>query len=281
MATRKQGIVMEPTVAPEAPGVLIRRTVGAERMIMLDPVLLLDHLTLDAEKVEGGAIGFPRHPHRGIETLTVVLAGRVHHKDSLGNDSSVTDMSAQWMVAGRGIFHEEYFAASDQGCEAIQLWFNLPAAHKTKPAGYTPASHLPVVEAENGSRFTLIAGQVLGMVGPIDGIAVSPLCLLADIPAGGSATLPSREGDTAFVYVINGRLSADANGAEPIGEAHLVVYTSGGDISVSAAPGESLRLLYVSAPALKEPVMQYRSLVMNTVDEMTQALRDLEQGTFA
>ncbi len=281
MGYRKQGIVMEPSEAPEAPGVLIRRTIGAERMIMLDPVLLLDQITLDPEKVEGGAIGFPRHPHKGIETITVVFAGLVHHKDSLGNDSSVTGLSAQWMVAGNGIFHEEYFAAAENGCEAIQLWFNLPAAQKLKPAAYFAAPDLPAVTTGDGVTVHLISGNVANVVGPVDGIAAAPTIFVADLAPGAEAVLPSREGETAFVYVVSGSICSDSEPTKAIGPARLVVYGSGGVVHVRACPDDPARILFVSAAPLKEPVMQYRSLVMNTVDEMADALRDLEAGTFA
>src|SRR5579871_3434407 len=153
MPNRSVGIVMDPKEANEAAGVTIRRTIGGERLVLLDPFLLLDHLTVAANEGGVSSVGFPRHPHRGIETLTYVFAGHVHHRDSLGNDSRVGAHGSQWMTAGGGIFHEEMLEIGADGCEAQQIWFNLPAAQKMIRPGYVAAhgADIPTAELEGGA----------------------------------------------------------------------------------------------------------------------------------
>lgn len=283
MKMRSVGIVMDPTDVEEAKGVHIRRTVGGEKLVLLDPFLLLDHLTLPVGSAAESGIGFPRHPHRGIETLTYVLAGQVHHKDSLGNDSGVGALGSQWMTAGGGIFHEEYLESGEGGCEALQLWFNLPAAGKMKPAGYRPAhaGDIPEVALKGGGAARVIAGTLEGAVGPFQGIAVHPLCLDVRLPAGSAVTLTAPQGEAAFAYLYRGQAAFGADvTVKEVSAARLVIFCEGDTAQVTASGSEEARFLFVSARPLREPVLQYRSLVMNTVDEMKQALDDLEQGTF-
>lgn len=142
MPTREIAFVVEPLVAHEAEGVTIRRTIGSERLAILDPFMLLDHLTLEAPT--DGRVGFPRHPHRGIETLSYVIDGRVFHKDSIGNEDSVGKDEAQWMTAGKGIWHEEMLEAVEGKVEMLQLWFALPRDRKMIPPSYSPGSDLNV-----------------------------------------------------------------------------------------------------------------------------------------
>lgn len=281
--SRSVGIVMDPKEAAEAEGVLIRRTIGSERMVLLDPLLLLDHLTVPPSSDAAHGIGFPRHPHRGIETLTYVLAGHVHHKDSRGNDSGVGALGTQWMTAGRGIFHEEYLEPGETGCEALQLWFNLPAKEKMKPAGYVPAQGdaVPEVNLEGGATVRVIAGSFEGKTGPIQGIAVAPTYLDVHLPAGASVTLPAAPGETAMAYLYRGQASfGTGEDAKTAAAARLVVLCDGDGVEVTASAEEGARFIFVTARPLNEPVLQYRSLVMNTVEEMKQALDDLQNGVF-
>ena len=282
MSYREVAIVMEPKEAPEAEGVLIRRTIGSERMVLLDPFLLLDHLSLPMTGGETNIHGFPRHPHRGIETLTYVLAGQVHHKDSKGNDSRVGAPGTQWMTAGRGIFHEEYFAADAGGCEGLQIWFNLPAAEKMKPAAYraAQAAEIPEITLEGGAVVRIVAGTLEGKTGPMEGIAVQPTCLEVILPEGATVTLPAPVGETAFAYLVRGRATfGEGSGSKEAEAARLVVFCDGEGVQVTAG-AEGARFLFVTARPLREPVLQYRSLVMNTVEEMKQAIEDIEQGVF-
>jgi len=283
MNSRAVGIVMEPKEAAEAEGVRIRRTIGGERLVLLDPFLLLDHLTVPASDSASAGVGFPRHPHRGIETLTYVVAGRVHHKDSLGNDSGVTAQGSQWMTAGGGIFHEEYLEPDAAGCEAIQIWFNLPAREKRKPAAYRAAhaTDIPEVVLPQGATVRVVAGAFAGQAGPFAGIGAHPTYLDVHLPAGVSVTLPAPAGETAFAYLYRGKATFGEGGAgKETDAAHLVIFCDGEGAQVTASSQEEARLIFVSARALGEPVLQYRSLVMNTIEEMKQALDDLEQGTF-
>ena len=284
MSDRLIGIVMTPTEAHEAKGVKIHRTIGSEKLVLLDPFLLLDHLSLANDGAEVSEIGFPRHPHRGIETLTYVLAGRVKHKDSLGNEETVGEGEAQWMTAGRGIFHEEMvFADGEKRHETLQLWLNLPAKGKTVPAAYRAAreAEVPVVTHDDGAQVRVIAGTYEQVVGPLVGIAAEPIYLDVRLSEGASLRLPAPAENTAFAYVTAGE---PVFGADQIAvkSPQLVVFSEeGGDtVTVKSLSGSS-RLIFVCAKPWKEPVLQYRSLVMSTVEQMRVALEDLERGTFA
>lgn len=281
--TRPVGIVMDPTQADEAEGVTIRRTVGSERLIYLDPFLLLDHLHV-APADETRSVGFPRHPHRGIETLTVVYAGRVHHRDSLGNDDGIGAGGSQWMTAGGGIFHAEMLEVGPEGNEALQLWFNLPAAEKRKPAAYRAAvaEGVPAVDLPGGGSARVIAGSFEGTAGAFDGIAVRPTVLDVALPAGATVELPAPEGESTVAYLLRGRATfGEGGGAKEAKAPQLVIFDEQGGSGVRATTAEDSHLLFVSARPLREPVLQYRSLVMNTVGEIRQALADIEAGTFA
>lgn len=267
---RRVGIVFEPEEVDEAPGVRIRRTIGSEKLIVLDPFLLLDHLYLEPTS-HGQNVGFKRHPHRGIETLTYVYAGSVHHKDSRGNDEGVGAGAAQWMTAGAGIFHEEMLSAGPDGHEALQLWFNLPAAKKFTEPSYQAAQPeaIPEVLTESGATVRIFSGRFEEVEGAFKGISVNPTVLDIRIPADRQLTMPIDPEATACAYVIKGA------GDVP----RLQIYRSG-DLIEFGPYGEETRLFFVAARPLAEPLMQYRSLVMNTVDQMADALEDLANGTF-
>jgi hypothetical protein len=175
MNVRRVGIVMDPKEVHEAKNVNIRRTIGGEQLVLLDPILLLDYLHVPPSQT-AHTVGFPWHPHRGIETLTYVIQGRVHHKDSLGNDDGVTSRGSQWMTAGGGIFHEEMLEPGTDGCEALQIWFNLPACGKMKRPAYAAArgADMAQVALPGGATAHVIAGSLGGADGPFSGIAVQP-----------------------------------------------------------------------------------------------------------
>jgi len=281
LLTRAVAIVMEPEEAHEAPGVLIKRSIGSEKLILLDPVLLLDHLGVDTNAGATPVIGFPRHPHRGIETLTYVFAGKMKHKDSMGNEDTVEENESQWMTAGGGLFHEEMVETTDGVHNSLQIWFNLPAAEKMKPPRYQPGrnANIPIVTLANGGVVRVVAGEFNGTKGAFQEIAVRPHYFDVRLPAGAEVTLPALPGHMAFAYLYEG--AAAFGEPETLIEAsRLVVFTDGEDVFVSAIQREA-RFIYVSAKPLGEPVLQYRSLVMNTVDQMKEALDDLQKGTFA
>jgi redox-sensitive bicupin YhaK (pirin superfamily) len=280
MAIRKVGMVVEPVVEEEAENLTIGRTIGGSRMVLLDPVLLLDHMKLDPQATK--TVGFPRHPHRGIETLTYVFEGRVHHKDSLGNDNGVGPGGSQWMTAGGGIFHEEYLEPMEGGNDSLQIWFNLPASEKRKPAAYHGVSGdaVPVATLKGGATARVIAGEIGGVRGAFEGIAVNPTYADVWLPAGQSVELPAPAGESALAYLYRGRASFGENGPTVADAPRLAVFAGEGDSIRVAALDAEARFVFVRARPLREPVVQYRTHVMNSVEEIREALEDLERGVF-
>jgi quercetin 2,3-dioxygenase len=279
-APRHVAIIMTPEEEQEAPGVTIRRTIGSGKLVLLDPFLLLDHLTVPAEGNAGREVGFPRHPHRGIETLTYVLAGEMHHTDSLGNDDGIGAGESQWMTAASGISHSEMARVGAEGHESLQIWTNLPGAEKMKAPGYRAArrAEIPVVTVGDAT-VRVVTGSLNGVPGPIQGIAVGLTYLDVHLPAGASVTLPAPPGETTYAYLYRGT-AAFGPDAKQAQSPNLVIFADGDSVTATADASGEARFMLASARPLREPVLQYRSLVMNTVDEMKQALDDLERGTF-
>jgi redox-sensitive bicupin YhaK (pirin superfamily) len=276
---RPVGIVMEPQETHEARDASIRRTIGSDKLVLLDPFLLLDEMS--APPTAAGEIGFPRHPHRGIETLTYLFAGGVLHKDSLGNVDSVGAGGAQWMTAGAGIFHEEYLQVGGDGHHGLQLWLNLPARLKRIPAQYrpAPAASVPQIALDGGATARIVAGTVAGVEGAFTGIATRPLLVDLHVPAGATVDLPVTAGDNAFVFVYRGQLEIGAP-AVRVDSTRLAILGDGDRLQCANTGHDDAWAFVAAARPLGEPVLQYRSLVMNTVDEMKEALDDLERGTF-
>ena len=280
MATRSVGIVMTPNEAHEAKGVVINRTIGSDKLVILDPFLLLDHLTVATESApvpesgdDGNETGFPRHPHRGIETLTYVFAGQMKHKDSLGNEETVGAGETQFMTAGAGIFHEEKPSPDAEGVhESLQLWLNLPANQKAIPAAYRAAHNADVPEVETGgATVRVVAGTFGGQTGPLHGIATNPTYLDVHLPAGSTVSIPVPDGDTALAYVYQGEPSFGGDHTPTIAPS-LAAFVESGD-SVTATAGISgARFVFVSAKPLNEPILQYRSLVLSSVSQMKASL---------
>jgi redox-sensitive bicupin YhaK (pirin superfamily) len=277
VSTRTVAFVADPILAPEAKGVNIYRSIGSERLIYLDPFLLLDHLKVDAEALTE-PMGFPRHPHRGIETLTYVFRGKMAHKDSLGNEGVVHEGGSQWMTAGRGIWHEEMLHPDPHGNDSLQIWFNLAADDKFKPAGYQgrDAHEIPQAITLCGSVVNVVAGEFEGVSGAFEGIGVAPHYFAVELKAGDSVTLPAPAGWTAFIYTWSGNPTVGGRSLLP---SRLALLSDGEGVRVGC--DEDSRFIFAAAKPLNEPVMQYRSLVLNTVEQMGQALQDIENGTFA
>ena len=282
MTGRQVGIVMTPTEAHEAKGVIINRTIGSEKLVLLDPFLLCDHLTVANDGTDASEIGFPRHPHRGIETLTYVFAGRMRHKDSMGNEEVVHAGETQFMTAGAGLFHEEMVFADENGHESLQIWLNLPAAQKKKTPAYRAAHNheVPVITTAEGATVRIVAGAFAGSVGPLTGIAANPTYLQVTLPAGASIDLPAPDSDTAFAYVYRGEAVFGAN-EKTVSAPKLAIFAERGDTVTVRAGEEPALFIFACATPWKEPILQYRSLVLSNVAEMQQALEDLENGTFA
>lgn len=224
------------------------------------------------------------HPHRGIETVTYMLAGVVNHRDSIGNAGSIGAGDVQWMTAGGGIMHEEMPQRIEGEMAGFQLWVNLPAKLKmTNPRYQEIASdQVPEVMRENGVRIRVIAGTVDGVRGAVTEIAADPTYLDVSIPARGSFTQSIELGHSAFAYVFKGKGAfglSGGNGGETVGHPKLVVFDDGDSVEVHAT-SESVRFLLVSGKPLYEPIARYGPFVMNTRQEIEEALRDLRNGTF-
>lgn len=275
MKLRKPGFVFAPTSVDEAEGVTINRVIGGERLAILDPFILLDHA-----RIEPGSdvVGFPRHPHRGIETLSYVISGEVGHKDSKGNEGTVGPGGSQWMTAGNGIFHEEMLIAGPDGAEFLQLWFSLPRALKRIPAAYLGASSEEIpTEAGRGSTVNVVSGRFRESEGVFKGIAVSPTVLHVELEHAASIDIPVPSGEAAFVYVFRGSVRIDG---VSISSPSIAVLTDGDAIEITAGD-QGARLLLVSAKPLDEPILQYRSFVMNTVEDIRETVDLIEAGKFA
>ena len=279
---RKIETIIEPEPVVEGAGVRLNRSIATRRLDYLDPFLLLDHFaSSDPRDYEAG---FPLHPHRGIETVTYVLRGEVHHKDTLGNSGSIGAGDVQWMTAGRGIMHEEMPQVRPEGIAGFQLWVNLPAKLKmTKPRYQDIRSgEIPEIKKENGARIRVITGAVDEVSGPVTGIAANPIYLDVFVPAHASLVQPIHRGHTAFAYVFEGEAKFagdEKDDGTMISHPRLVVLGDGDYVRVvtSATP---VRFLLISGKPLHEPIARYGPFVMNTEEEIEQTLQELREGTF-
>ncbi len=282
MNVRKVQDIIEPQFVTEGAGVRLRRSIATRRLDYLDPFLLFDHFGSDDPN--DYLAGFPMHPHRGIETVTYMMAGLVDHKDSLGNSGTVGAGDVQWMTSGSGILHEEMPRPKDGKMYGFQLWVNLPAKLKMTRPRYqdVPSAGIPEIVREDGVRIRVIAGDVDGVRGAVTEIYADPEYLDVSVPAGRSFGQPVPEGHTAFAYVFEGEgvFGADAGeGGTTVPATRLAVF-GGGDVVNLRAQNRSVRFLLFSGRPLGEPVARYGPFVMNTKEEIAQALADLRNGTF-
>ena len=279
---RKIQTVIDPTPVVEGAGVRLKRSLGGEKLNYLDPFLLFDHF--GSAHAEDYQAGFPMHPHRGIETVTYMLTGEVHHRDTLGNAGSIGAGDVQWMTAGGGILHEEMPQVRPEGNGGFQLWVNLPARLKMTQPRYQDISsrEIPEVIAEDGAKVRVIAGNVGGTDGAVTGIAANPTYLDVFIPPGRSFTQSVPQGHTVFAYAFEGKgeFVEDEEGSQKLIEPTKLVVWGDGDLVKIVTGEEAIRLLLISAQPLGEPIARYGPFVMNTKDEISQALSDLKRGTF-
>ena len=291
----KRIVEARPTV--EGAGVKLRRAFGFGDTSETDPFLLLDDFR--NERPADYLAGFPWHPHRGIETITYVLAGSVSHGDSLGNAGSLGAGDIQWMTAGRGILHQEMPKGDAHGrMHGFQLWANLPSTLKMTAPRYqdVPAGQIPEVVEDDGTRVRVICGEFWGKQGPVDGVAADPSYVDISVPPGVRKTFPMDTRRHAFAYVFEGSGAfRDASpplgvlmeqpgpvevvGREEAGDRSLVLFGSGDEVTVRAGE-RGIRFLLVSGRPLEEPVAWYGPIVMNTPDELKQAYQELRDGTF-
>lgn len=259
-------------------GVQLRRSLGQRPDARLDPFLMLDEFSSDDP--DDYLAGFPDHPHRGFETVTYMLEGHMLHQDHLGNRGHLESGGAQWMTAGRGIVHSEMPQQTGGRMRGFQLWINLPAREKLKAAGYRDVRPDEIVDGRlpDGGRVRVLAGAVelagRRLEGPIRGISTEPTFIDVALPAGGSLrhTLPSEH--NALVYVFEGRLWV----GEDAVERHEAALLTLGDAVAVAAEDEPARFLLLAGRPLREPVVQYGPFVMNTREEIEQALADYRAG---
>ncbi|HNK62422.1 MAG TPA: pirin family protein [Anaerolineales bacterium] len=269
--------VIDPQLVVEGAGVLLRRSIAPRQSNEHDPFLLFDHFAFN-NPIEGPIRGFPTHPHRGIETVTYMLEGTVRHRDSLGNMGTIGEGDVQWMTSGSGILHEEMPQRSLQGnIYGFQLWVNLPAAQKMSPPRYQEvnASTIPVIE-KDGATIRLVAGEVDGQRGPVTEIAAAPLYMDVKLAPGARFVYPISGGHTALAYVFQG---TGEFAGEVIESVSMVAFKDDGDhIEVKTEAG--VQFMLIAGAPFKEPIVPYGPFVMNTVEEIQQAIRELRNGTF-
>ncbi|HVA55349.1 MAG TPA: pirin family protein, partial [Gammaproteobacteria bacterium] len=272
--------VIEPQQVSDGAGVKLKRSIATATLDYLDPFLLFDHFGSD--NPDDYIAGFPMHPHRGIETVTYMHSGVVEHRDSLGHAGSIAAGDVQWMTAGHGILHEEMPQLRGGHLSGFQLWVNLPAKLKLTKPRYQEvvAKHIPEIKHDSGVRIRVIAGSVDGVQGAVKEIAANPTYLDVSVPEDTAFAQAIPRGHTAFAYVYDGEgrfgVIAEAAGTDVRGQ-KLVVFSDGDTLEIRAKQ-TGVRFLLISGMPLNEPVARYGPFVMNTPEEIQQALIDLRNG---
>jgi quercetin 2,3-dioxygenase len=272
--------IIDPQFVIEGAGVLLRRSVSPSRANPLDPFLLFDHFAFN-DPVEGPIKGFPTHPHRGIETVTYILEGSVRHRDSIGNLGVIGPGDVQWMTSGRGILHEEMPQRGESGrIDGFQLWVNLPAVHKMDAPRYQEvnAKNIPVVLFPGG-RVRLVAGEFKGVLGPVTDITAGPLYMEVQLDPNGFFSTKVPLGYTTAAYLFAGQACFGSTTNEIIDAVRMIVFEDGDLLNVAAGE-QGARFMLVAGAPFGEPIVPYGPFVMNTVEEIQQALADLRAGTF-
>jgi redox-sensitive bicupin YhaK (pirin superfamily) len=272
-------ITGQPT--SDGAGVQLTRVLGTPQLDHLDPFLLLYEFKSD--RPGDYLAGFPDHPHRGFETVTYMLAGSMRHRDHVGNEGELVAGSVQWMTAGRGIVHSEMPLQKDGLMWGFQLWVNLPARSKMTAPRYQdiPPEKIPEVELAPGVRARVIAGEAAGVRGPVEGIVTQPLYLDVRMEPRSRATLLPTPGHAACAYVYEGQvaLGADAKAQEIV--AGRLAVLGDGDRLTAVTGGAPARFLLLAARPLREPIARYGPFVMNTREEIVQAVEDYRSGALA
>ncbi len=282
--SRKIKQIIDPQFVMEGAGVKLRRSFGPNRTNYYDPFLLFDHFAFN-DPVEGPILGFPTHPHRGIETVTYMLEGNVRHRDSLGNMGIIGPGDVQWMTSGRGILHEEMPKRGPEGViYGFQLWVNLPAAEKMSQPRYQEvnAVSIPALES-NGVIVRVVAGEYQGTPGPVTEIAAKPLYMDVTLEPETNFQLSVPEGHTTIAYIFEGEGLFGASTDDPgefIQSVRMAVFEKGELIDVRTGAGSPVRFMLMAGAPFKEPIVPYGPFVMNTEEEIRQALQDLRNGTF-
>ncbi len=266
-------------------GVKLRRVIGAEQLPDLDPFLLLDEFGTD--RAEDYIAGFPEHPHRGFETVTYMLDGRMRHRDNHGNEGVLVPGSVQWMTAGRGLVHSEMPEQQEGRMRGFQLWVNLPAAQKMTAPRYQEFApeKIPLAQVADGVRVKVIAGEVADrdgtrVRGPIEQPATSPLYLDIALDAGAQWVFDLADGHNAFVYVYEGAVTLGEGEDARVLEAQYLGVLGGGARLQLRGDHATAHLILVAGRPLREPVARYGPFVMNTREELMQAFVDFQEGRF-
>jgi quercetin 2,3-dioxygenase len=279
-AERRVERVVRGRAASDGAGVRLSRIIGGPELSELDPFLLLDEFRSD--EAADYLAGFPDHPHRGFETVTYMLAGRMRHRDSAGNEGLLRPGSVQWMTAGRGLVHSEMPEQEAGLMWGFQLWVNLPARDKMTAPRYQDIEpeRIPELDLPGGARLRVVAGRVGGVEGPVGGVATEPVYLDLALPAGTAHVQELPPGHAGFAYVFEGSAEiGPAGGARALARGELGVLGAGARVRLAAASGPA-RLLLVAGRPLGEPVARYGPFVMNTEAELRQAVADFQAGRF-
>jgi len=273
MSERQLQRIVQAQSASDGDGVKIKRIAGRDINPVFDPFLLLDEIRSDEAADYVG--GFPAHPHRGFETITYMIDGRLRHEDHLGNRGLLTDGGVQWMLAGRGVIHSEMPEQTEGRLHGFQLWLNLPAAEKMQRARYQDfqREELPLISLDNGGQVKVIAGRQGEVVSPMPVATTAPLYLDIQLPAGASYS-PLLAGYAAVaLYVYQGQ-------AGQLKQSQMGFYGEGEQFTVTAGE-HGVRLLLLAGRAIGEPIAQHGPFVMNSVEEIKQAINDYSAGRLA
>ncbi|MDD5508723.1 MAG: pirin family protein [Bacteroidales bacterium] len=280
METRKAKRILMSKPTMEGAGVHLKRVFGYYDVPMFDPFLMMDDFRNDDPQKY--LRGFPWHPHRGIETITYMLDGSVEHRDSLGNTGVLSGGDVQWMTAGRGIVHQEMPRGNAEGkMLGFQLWANLPASHKMMSPRYQdiPSQQIPEIVTDNGTRVRILCGSVNGVQGPVKDIIIDPEYLDVTVPANSEYLHPTHRDYTVFLYTIGGNGYTGAENETALSNETVVLFEDGDQVRI-ATEGDPVRFLLISGKPIREPVAWGGPIVMNTREEVQQAFREYEEGSF-
>jgi len=279
--SRRVARVVRGQPTSDGAGVKLTRVIGQRDLDTLDPFLMLDEFRSDSASDYIG--GFPDHPHRGFETVTYMLAGRMRHGDNQGNSGLLTPGSVQWMTAGRGIVHSEMPEQENGLMWGFQLWVNLPAKDKMSAPRYQDIApeRIPETDPAPGVHVRVLAGTIGDVTGPVSGIAVEPAYFDITLQPGARFSAPVAASHNAFVYVYAGSVDiGPADAARGLARGELAVLECDGDDVLLSARTEPVRLILVAGKPLGEPVAKYGPFVMNTQEQIVQAVRDYQSGRF-
>jgi hypothetical protein len=279
MTDRTLQRVIPSIPASDGAGVKLRRSLGASQLARHDPFLMLDEFYSDDP--DDYLAGFPSHPHRGFETVTYMLDGHMQHKDSGGNTGDLGPGDVQWMSAARGIIHSEMPQQTEGRMRGFQLWLNLPAKEKMKPAAYRdiPAREIPVAQPKDGVSVKVIAGTFADTAGPVQGLTTEARYFDVHLAPGAVLEAPLPAGHNAFLYAYEGD-AAVGKEKTPLPHRAAGLLSDGDTVRIEAGAGGA-RLLLLAGKPIREPMVQYGPFVMNTREEIEQAIADYQSGAFA